>query len=282
MAICISIYNRKGGVGKTSITVNLAAQLALKKRKVLLIDNDSQINLTQFFLKFNESYFDGNKMLDQVKTIYDVLEKKTSIKDVLIPLHYEVTRRVNKKNKQLVCQMDLLPGSRMMDYFGTDDFQLLKISLREILDDYDYILLDYPPANNVATMLGLVASDYLLVPIDPGDEKSIDGYSDVLERCMEARSDGSQVEILGTFFNRFMPRKADQAAAYEDFMQPENREAMGFFKETIRFSYNDVHLSEMEQVPICMIQGNGIPPIVKEYDALIRAIEKKLKEHANE
>lgn len=144
----IAVFNQKGGVGKTTTTVNVSAGLAEKGAKVLAVDIDPQGNTTSGL------GVDKNKLK---KTIYDVLLGDLSMK--------EVKKSTPMKN------LDLIPSN--MDLAGAE-IELLDINKREyilrknledIKNDYDYILVDCPPAVNILTLNALAAANSVLVPI---------------------------------------------------------------------------------------------------------------------
>lgn len=147
MGKIISIANQKGGVGKTTTSVNLSACLALAKKKVLLIDADSQGNAT--------SGVGGKK--DFGKSTYDLIMSKESIKNVIQPT--------------VIPNLDLCASN--IDLAGAEVELVSQISretkLKEALSpartEYDYIIIDCPPSLGMVTLNALTASDSVLVPI---------------------------------------------------------------------------------------------------------------------
>lgn len=142
----IAIANQKGGCGKTTTTVNLAAYLALNGKRTLLVDLDPQGSSTRH-LGLNE--------LD--KTMYDVLMRGLDIRALI-------------KNT-MVSGLDIAPTN---NFLGKAELELAsKLTAREsvlrpklrALDDYDYVLIDTPPTLGFLTLNALVASDMVLIPI---------------------------------------------------------------------------------------------------------------------
>ena len=79
MGYVIADYNRKGGIGKTNSLINIAAQLAMNGKKVIVIDGDSQMNLTQFLFAEDESVYEDGLLKSEVDTLYEVLEQDLNI-----------------------------------------------------------------------------------------------------------------------------------------------------------------------------------------------------------
>ncbi len=149
MAKIIALTNQKGGVGKTTTTVNLGACLAVAGKKVLLVDLDPQGNAS-VALGLDPESFEG-------KSVYQVLVDNMSIKKTLCATEID-TLFVCPADKDLVGAEIELVGAMSRE-------TRLKKALDSLREDFDYILIDCPPSLGLLTLNGLTASDSYLVPM---------------------------------------------------------------------------------------------------------------------
>ncbi len=147
MGKVISVANQKGGVGKTTTTINLSTVLAKKGKKVLLIDADPQGNATSGLGVEKETEF----------STYDILIGETSIKEVI--------EKTIIKNL-LICPSNInLAGAEVELVSMMSREQRLKEKIEEVKDMFDYILIDCPPSLGLITLNAFTASDSVLIPV---------------------------------------------------------------------------------------------------------------------
>ena len=151
MGKVIAIANQKGGVGKTTTAINLAASLAVLEKKILIIDADPQANTTSG-LNFSPDN-------DEKRTIYEVMIGTIDIQDALI--------QTEIPDLQMIPSHINLVGAEIEMIDVEDRETILKRRLAPIRDNYDYIIIDCSPSLGLITINALSASDSVMIPVQP-------------------------------------------------------------------------------------------------------------------
>ena len=185
MGKIISIINQKGGVGKTTTAVNLSAYLADKGYKVLLIDTDSQGNATSGL----------SKKVKFRSDLYEVLLNDEIIENAIVKTDV-------RKLFLLPASIDLAGAEIEMVSLPRREF-LLKEKLQSIKDDYDFILMDCPPSLGLMTLNTLVASEFVLIPIQ-AEFYALEGLSQLVKTIKSViRRLNPSLDILGILLTMF-------------------------------------------------------------------------------
>ncbi|NLM03998.1 MAG: ParA family protein [Clostridiales bacterium] len=186
MGKVIAVFNQKGGVGKTTTNVNLSASIASKGKRICVIDIDPQGNTTSGFgVDKNETKYN----------IYDVLMGEIDTKDVIIKTEYE--------NLYLIPSSGELAGAEIELVEIENREMVLKKSVEEIRDDYDYIFIDCPPSLGILTINSLTAADSVLIPIQC-EYYALEGVSQLLNTIQLVRGSlNPNLEIQGVVLSMF-------------------------------------------------------------------------------
>ncbi|KZX14634.1 sporulation initiation inhibitor protein Soj [Methanobrevibacter cuticularis] len=162
MGETIAIINQKGGCGKTTTAVNLAASLAMMDKSILLVDMDPQANATTSF---------GINKVELENTVYSAISGQVNIKKAIIPT--------------MVKNLFILPSNISLSGVEVELSKLdnYHIVLKELLESvksiFDYIIIDLPPSLGVITINGLVASDSVIIPIQ-AEYFALEGVADLV------------------------------------------------------------------------------------------------------
>ncbi len=169
MAKIVSFSNQKGGVGKTTSCVNLAAQIANKGKKVLLVDMDPQGNATSGL---------GISKAKIRKTVYEVIIGQCDIKDALLKTSF--------KNLWIVPATIELAGAELELHELDESLDFAKIAFDSVKDDFDYIFIDCPPSLGMLTVKALSVSDGVVIPMQC-EFYSLEGMSQLFNTIKKIR-----------------------------------------------------------------------------------------------
>lgn len=250
-AVVISIALQKGGVGKSTTSQALASTLGFKKKRVLLIDMDSQGNVT---------YSSGIDTPEH--TIFDVLNDDCSIESAIIPCKYY----------DLLSSDSFLTNIEMSENVEPT---LLKDVLEPIKSNYDFIIIDTPPALGNLSFNSLVASDYVVIPTEPRPF-ALQGLG-ALHNTIETvrNSQNSTLKVLGVLLIKYSNRTVlnrDIKAMIEEYAEQMNTTV---FDTSIREGIA-VPESQIVRQPLIDYGKNSKPNI--DYKAFTTELLKKIGE----
>ncbi len=214
MGKIIALVNQKGGVGKTTTSINLSASLGVLKKKTLLIDLDPQGNATTGV---------GVDKSEVKKSIYDLLIDEANIDEVIIKTKYKNLSIIPATINLAGANIELLEKDRMIR--GFQKGSQLKKYINTIKDSYDYIIIDCPPSLEILTTNALTAADSVIIPVQC-EFFALEGIMQLLKTIMLAqKSLNPSLQIEGVLLTMLDNRTNLGLEVVE--------EVKGYFKERV-------------------------------------------------
>lgn len=258
MATKIAFYNRKGGTGKTTSTINVAGELAVRGYSVLIIDTDPQANASS-----NLGRGDSG-----ILSLSEVLLGDANVNDVIVSTDIE--------------NIDILPANlslqeveqKIMSSSTKHNTHLIKV-MKNVTKEYDFILIDCSPNMGVMTENVLSYADYILIPTKT-DRNSIQGFKIYIDKIKTIKDDWNEnLEVLGVFLTVFEKSTVVDREIYENCKD----EYGDLFIETVIRKNTAVREAPFNNVPVNVYDKRSAGS--KDYKALTDEILRKLEVRKN-
>lgn len=249
MGKILAVFNQSGGVGKSTLTMNLGYHLARRKKSVLLVDMDPQASLTAFM---------GLEPSDLDKTIY---ESVMAGEPLSIHPNIHGTDLVPANINLSGAELELVVAD-MRDY-------RLKEALSEAVEKYDFILIDCPPSLGILSYISLVAATHVLIPIQT-QYKSLKGTELLLKTIARVRSRANKnLNVVGVVPTMHEARTVQGAMSLQSIQEQLSK--IGTVFPTIPRSISFADASQ-EHLPLALY--NPKHPAVALFDKIARSLEK--------
>lgn len=309
----ISVINYKGGVGKTTLTANLAAELAFRGKKVLMIDLDPQASLTFSFIS-PEEWKDNIAPAKTIKSWFQPMgsrskkkdEEEVKFEDLIIEPEStsEIVRGKNGMLKLVSSHLDLINVDlELATQLGGANMTQVKESFLKVHtrlidginqlneEDYDYIFIDCPPNFNIVTKNAIVASDFILIPAKPDYlstmgidylkkslNKLVKEYNEYCEADGEVNDEEKiSPKILGVLFTMVQLYGGQPISASRPFIAQTKKIGMPVFESMIRENKTLFSSAPIDGYPV-VLQG-GQNNVITEIEEATTEFEKKIREN---
>ncbi len=254
MAKVITVTNQKGGVGKTTTSINLSFYLAKAGKKTLLIDFDPQGNASSGL---------GIDKNDLDRTMCDVMLGECELKDIIV---------ANKVKRLYVAPtIPELANVEVQMAEMENKFLILKRAIMTVADDYDYIIIDSPPSLSLLTVNGMIAAEYLLIPVQT-EFYALEGVTQLLKSMELVRKamnpDLKLLGVLATMYDRRTSLSSQVLAEVKKFFKDK------VFDTTIP---RNVRLAEAPSHGVAIGQYDRFSKGAKAYKSLAEEVMERTK-----
>ncbi|MFV8755734.1 ParA family protein [Nannocystaceae bacterium ST9] len=297
------MINYKGGVGKTTLTANLAAELAWRGRRVLMLDLDPQASLTFTFVQ-PERWRTDLAEATTIKRWYDALDRGLDVKlrDLVITPSRAQTVLKGKGELDLIpshlglinvdLELATLLGGTNMSQSKRNFIKVhrrLAAGLATIKDDYDIVLIDCPPNFNIVTKTAIVASDGVLIPAKPDylSTLGIDYLHSSLKQLVHDFNEYAQLdeevppicpEVCGVVFTMVQYYGGEPISALRPYIRQTKELGLPVLKEMVRENKTLFSQAPETGVPVILHQhGNGVyDNVVAEFERVVTELIPKI------
>lgn len=261
MTRVITVAISKGGVGKTTTSINLAAELGIHGKKVLLVDTDEQGNATSSATGRGKDEFGGKGIFDMIRSFglshpHDFISPSSIPNVDVIPS--------NSLTNQILNQLPILKTQ-----YGQAEYFYLAACLEKVKDDYDFIIIDTPPAKNNLTLSALFAADEVIIPVK-ADKYCMESLTETIAMIDKLKNaENIDINILGILLT--IVEKTVLARTIRDTIEDSEYGNL-LFKTEIRKA-QAVNESTAYMIPVVMYDEKANPS--QDYEALYNEILTK-------
>lgn len=263
----VALANKKGGVGKTTMTIELASGFAISGKKVLMIDFDPQCSLTNAMIKGSWEDYSQYNIGD---VIFGEMQKDK---------RNERGRKISLLEAGIqtkVPNLHLIGGSadlKLLEKMSPMTVLALRKRVEEVKDQYDYIFIDTPPYDGAVQESALIATEYVIL-VYQAKAMGLEGLKETAETIENIREEANpQLKILGTILNQYKSR-TDLAKEAKAFLENHTEYIAKVFDQSIG-DYTAIERNPIEKMPVTMSHPNSTA--AGQVRMLTAEILKKLK-----